>query len=171
MGERAGWAIGVLSESGFSGLWDFQDSARLSLYGKRSSVFVLRGFPDMGERAGWAKRNPENPANPVNPDSDKGAQSSRRPLGRADIRLKGRIVCPQSRACARHPHPSLPPSRGKGFVARYSYLVSSGGIGSPAPASPRRFDLRQDCENPNQTAKDGRRPLPRPSRAIRMSPR
>ena len=62
-----------LSESGFTRLWDFQDSTISSLIGKPSSVFVL-GFTFMVKSAGWAKQNPENPANPANPDSDKDAR-------------------------------------------------------------------------------------------------
>ena len=31
---------------------------------KRSSVFLLAGFPIMAKSAIWTKRNPENPANP-----------------------------------------------------------------------------------------------------------
>ena len=78
------------------------------------SAPVLAGFTVMAKGARRAERNPENPANPVNPDSDK----------------RGAIVRPQSRACARrHPHPSLLPSREKGFVARYLCMISDGGLG------------------------------------------
>ena len=41
--ETRGWAANVLSESGFTGLWDFQDSFR------RASVSVLAGFSVMRE--------------------------------------------------------------------------------------------------------------------------
>ena len=36
-------------------------------------------------------------------------------LGRVNIRLKWRIVRPQSRACARHHHPSPSPIKGEGI--------------------------------------------------------
>ena len=62
-----------LSESGFIGLKDFQDSyggARL----RRVGVCPHSAWRDFGlwrKARGWAERNPENPNNPINPDSDK----------------------------------------------------------------------------------------------------
>ena len=67
--------VGILSESGFTGLSDFQDSPRAFSPGKRLSVFGLSGFSVVAKGASWAKRNSENPANPVNPDSDKDESS------------------------------------------------------------------------------------------------
>ena len=61
------------------------------------------------------------------------------------IQFSGRRGCrfliarSQSRACARHPHPNLLPSREKGFVARDSYLISGGGL---ARAPRQNQDLR-----------------------------
>jgi len=54
-----------LLESGFTGLWDFQDSS-----GARIRV-RFGGDSGYGEKRGLDERNPENPANPENPDSDK----------------------------------------------------------------------------------------------------
>ena len=61
------------SESGFTGLWDFQDSsgARLSP-GRRLFIFDLAGFSVMEKSASRARRNPVNPANP---DSGEYAQA------------------------------------------------------------------------------------------------
>ena len=58
-----GWAAnGRLSESGFIGLADFQDSPDERL--RRTSDFprsAWRDFPLRRKTRAWAKRNPENP--------------------------------------------------------------------------------------------------------------
>ena len=68
--QRALVRIRIYGIIGFSGF-----SRRAFSAGKRSSIFVLAGFPVMAKSASRAKRNPENPANPVNPDSDKYARA------------------------------------------------------------------------------------------------
>ena len=60
----------VLSESGFSGLEDFQDSNGGRVWERQALVGIRIG----GQSARWAMRNPENPTNPANPDSDKDAR-------------------------------------------------------------------------------------------------
>ena len=75
-GERKGGRAG-LSESGFAGLKDFQDSSGVR-FGWASACPhpKLAEFPATEKIAIRAKRNPENPPNPINPDSDKGARST-----------------------------------------------------------------------------------------------
>ena len=81
----------LLSESGFIGLKDFQDSPGERVCDRRALVGTRNGgILVMEKSARCAKRNPENPTNPVNPDSDKDAQSPLNPLGSPNPTLRPR---------------------------------------------------------------------------------
>ena len=62
VGRAASWfplsplaGAGISSESGFTGLWDFQDFTGASLSRERLSIFVLAGFSVIAKIARWAK--------------------------------------------------------------------------------------------------------------------
>ena len=82
--ERVFVRIRIYWIIGFSGF-----SRRAASFGKRSSIFVLAGFPVMARSASRERRNPENPSNP---DSDKDAQSPAPP----QVSTSGTRAAPRS---------------------------------------------------------------------------